>query len=451
MKFNKTLNSSYILNFLFFLFPITYIIGNFAINLFTIFTILTGIYLYKKELLYLSFLRGEKIFIFLSAFFLVLIISTSLNYENLDHDSIKKSFLYLRYLVFTVVVSLIIKKNSLDFKFFLLSCLLCSLFLSLDVIYQSINGSDVFGFSSTIHHNSGFFGNEKIAGSYIQRFFLLGIFFIPLFLNKDKKSPLFIVTLLLIGFAAIVLSGNRMPMVMFVTFVFFSFIFFKKLRISFLVTLIIMPLIYLLIFKNDKDISSSHASFWENINDMLPSITNELKRDYPELKENIIFRHAYKKGKLESQRKYNKQYYMQSFGSGHVTIYVTAIDTWLDSILIGSGIKSFRVICQKKLYLPNRVCESHPHNYYLSILNSAGIVGLALIFLILFLIFKNYFNNKIIKNEKIDYVALAILISLLMEFFPIRSTGGLFSTQNSTFIFLLLGISLGMYLKKTKK
>ena len=90
MIFNKNLNSSYILNFLFFLFPITYIIGNFAINLFTIFTILTCACLYKKELFYLSFLKGEKIFILLAAFFFILITSTFLNYENLDHFNVTK-------------------------------------------------------------------------------------------------------------------------------------------------------------------------------------------------------------------------------------------------------------------------------------------------------------------------------------------------------------------------
>ena len=31
------------------------------------------------------------------------------------------------------------------------------------------------------------------------------------------------------------------------------------------------------------------------------------------------------------------------------------------------------------MHLPNRVCESHPHNFLLDITNDSGLIGLALL------------------------------------------------------------------------
>ena len=75
-----------------------------------------------------------------------------------------------------------------------------------------------------------------------------------------------------------------------------------------------------------SELKREYPEFEEGI-----TITKELKEKYPELGEDINFRHAFKRGILESQKKFNKQYEMQVYGSGHVTIFVTAIDTWLDS------------------------------------------------------------------------------------------------------------------------
>ena len=38
-----------------------------------------------------------------------------------------------------------------------------------------------------------------------------------------------------------------------------------------------------------------------------------------------------------------------NIGSGHFALYLTAFDVWKDSVLIGGGIKSFRIIVQKKV------------------------------------------------------------------------------------------------------
>ena len=98
-------------------------------------------------------------------------------------------------------------------------------------------------------------------------------------MNKEKKINFLFIVFLITGFTAVILSGNRMPAVMFFAFIFLAFIFFRKMRYNFLITLLIIPFIYLLIIKNNKDISLSHFSFWENFNDMAPSISSLLKEN----------------------------------------------------------------------------------------------------------------------------------------------------------------------------
>jgi O-antigen ligase len=130
-------------------------------------------------------------------------------------------------------------------------------------------------------------------------------------------------------------------------------------------------------------------------------------------------------------------------------IYLTAIDVWLDNPIIGNGIKSFRIKCLTKLHLPNRICQNHPHNYYLELLNDTGLLG-ALLFIcaVFYLIINKFFNFKYYeKNEKLLFICLLIII--IAEFFPLKSSGSFFSTTNSSFIFLILGMLNG--LKKIKE
>ena len=51
------------------------------------------------------------------------------------------------------------------------------------IIYQFIFGQDIFGFEGIERRLSGPFGDERIAGSFIQRFSLFALFALPIFYN----------------------------------------------------------------------------------------------------------------------------------------------------------------------------------------------------------------------------------------------------------------------------
>ena len=128
---------------------------------------------------------------------------------------------------------------------------------------------------------------------------------------------------------------------------------------------------------------------------------------------------------------------------------------FIDKPFLGGGIKSFRNNCVNIIHLPNRVCENHPHNFILEILNDTGLIGFTLIFFfVLYLLINNYRDYRLEDSEKFkvsNWIYLAIIISIVMHFFPIKSSGSFFSTFNSSFVFLILGISLGLNDLKYKK
>jgi hypothetical protein len=210
--------------------------------------------------------------------------------------------------------------------------------------------------------------------------------------------------------------------------------------------------------KMNDNLKKHYYSFYENSLGMMSNMKKYLPKKYPELekrkKEKCIEKSndpycEYFVGKLAKNKKLQSKYELKGFGSGHVVIWLTAMDIWIDNPIIGNGIKSFRIKCLTKLHLPNRVCESHPHNYYLELLNDTGLLGtLLLVCLVFYLIINKFFNSKYYeKNEKFLFICLLIII--ITEFFPLKSSGSFFSTANSSLIFLILGMLNG--LKKIKE
>ena len=141
---------------------------------------------------------------------------------------------------------------------------------------------------------------------------------------------------------------------------------------------------------------------------------------------------------------------------------LTALDTWKRNKIFGNGIKSFRIDCYKlqssdeynlsETYAEskkNRLCSTHPHNYYFEILTETGIVGLFITLMIasLFIVFvlKNF---KLFKGNNIEnFILLAATISLILEVFPFKSTGSIFTTNEAAYITLISSIILS-YKKK---
>ena len=91
-----------------------------------------------------------------------------------------------------------------------------------------------------------------------------------------------------------------------------------------------------------------------------------------------------------------------------------------------------------------RQCSNHPHNYYLEILTETGIVGLFIVSIIaLFFIIFIFKNLRVLKGNNIEhFFIIAAVITLILELFPFKSTGSIFTTNDAAYIVLVSSIIL---------
>ena len=434
----KILNLKFSLNLLFSLIPVSFILGNFAINLNILLIFLFGILILKKEIFLLDNNLEIKL---LTSFFVVLIISTIFNYlvfePNLQNFSFEnrviKSIFFLRYIILSILIYKLLSRNLINFKFFFISSLICCTVLSLDVILQFLSGKNLLGYTSNSINNSGLFGEELIAGGYLSKFSIFSIIFLQIFIAKDNFTKKILAGVLIFLFIlSAFYSGNKMPYHMLLLGIILIFLFVKKLRLSIFLGVFLAFISILISMQSNGKLKSYHLSFYNNFKIVSYEVTKKV------LIENFGSEEQKKNEKIRTEVYWPVR-------TGHKQLFLTAIDVWKDSLFFGNGVKSFRIKCsEKQKKLDNRMCDSHPHNFYLEILCDTGIIGLFLILGILFIFFKKYFLVFFKKRgfHENELIFLSCFICIFLELFPFKSSGSFFSTSNSSFIFLIIGILL---------
>ena len=255
------------------LIPFSFIAGNLIINLNIVIIIFVAFTIFGKEIFNFKFNIIDKLIIVLFLYILFVgILNTIESFyfaeeKITDITILKKTVLFLRYFFIYFILRFLINRKILKLEYFFLYALIGSLFVSLDVIYQFIFDKDIFGYEKIGRKYPGPFGDEAIAGGYLQRFSVIGIFYILLFQNlSNNKYTIFLVSILLILFlAATGISGNRMPLVLFVFILFLIFIFEQKLRKFFIPMAIILDIIFISLNKFVPTFSKNINNFTGNI------------------------------------------------------------------------------------------------------------------------------------------------------------------------------------------
>jgi O-antigen ligase len=424
---SKSINSSsktIFFSLLIAFFPLSSIAGSLIINLNILIIIISAILIYDKEILSLNFNIIDKLVLIIFLYILFVgLFNTFENYYLIDDritdlTVLKKTFLFTRYFLIYFVIRFLLEKKIINLKYFFLASLIGCLFVSIDIFYQFIFEKDIFGYEKIGRKYPGPFGDEAIAGGYIQRYSFLAIFYFFLFHKLNNKKYFFLNLVLFIAFlVAIVISGNRMPLILFIFSIFLVFIFEKKLRKYLIFLLVICSFAIISMTKIDPAIKNNFSNFVKQIT---------WSYNYLSLSEEV------KKTKTLSPQ------YLYEFS--------TAYETWRLNKYIGGGIKSFRVNCIKRDNVIEKwrdwSCNIHPHNYYLEILTELGLVGLFIIlFLIIQLLYLSFVkNNYLSSGFKLNNMLTPFILLFVAEIFPIRSSGSFFTTNNSAFIFLLLAI-----------
>ena len=416
--------------FIFVLYLVALFYGPSLVNFFYLLSSILFIYqLYTKKISLKFNLNWN--FTMQITFCLYLIVNSFfITYENV---LFYKSLFYFRFLLIAFIISKIVNNQDYTLKCISFIFLLCSIFLSLDIIYQSQVGYDVFGYPAGIcsyplgdvnidpnhcERFSGFFGYELIAGNFLATY---GLFFLYIFFSRLKKNILNIflssISLLLI-FLGIIISGERNAFLSILLILLFNILFNKKARKYFIYPTLIFLLILTFSFKKFEHIKYRYID-WP-VSSITSSEGNILKK------------------------------LIQTPWGVH---YITSYEIFLNNKIFGSGLKTFREECKKDIYSLENInkkydlntkypgCSTHPHNMYIELLTEAGSVGFILFFiLIFFIIFKPYFKNiNYIKDKQDVIFVLSIIFSIM---FPFRPTGSFSGTISASNLWFFIGFYL---------
>ncbi len=359
-------------------------------------------------------------FIFFLIFWSYIVFNSLLN--NTNFDSLRISFSFIRFGIFSLSTWYLIENNKNLLKYLFYSIIICFSLLIIDGYIQFIFGSNILGFKLAPGPRiSSFFGDELILGSYLARFFpiLFGLFII---LKEEfiKKKLLILISLIFIFSESLIfLSGER------------SAFFFMNLSAIYM----------LLMLKNYK-------KFRLIILTLSLALILVITQIYPSAKNRIVDQ-TIQQMNLSNENNSEKKHI---FSIEHENLYKTSLLIFKDNIFFGAGVKNFRNFCDDQKYINSGYasCSTHPHNTYIQFLSELGIFGFTFILFILFNFiyisidhFINVFKKKYIKSDFQICMLSAILISL----WPFIPTGNFFNN----WLCIVYFFPVGLYLSKIKK
>lgn len=400
----------------------SFVIGSAFVNFFIVVASILGFYEFLRNKPLLHLINNLQISIITFFFFTIILSSYYKSHDINDFTLIR--FLGLSLFCFFFKEEL--KKNIIKILIFLA---LLSILVNLDIILQFFLGTNSLGWAKAQDIlSTGFFGKEKISGSFISKISILCLT-IMLCTKQNKKIKILTIVALILSMITIIISTERkavFDIIFFLIIILFIIPSKKTLAFSFLFLSIV--LFATLVLPGAKTNLIQKTFFQFGINKQNNKINVENKNCQINNIENCYNYFGLSKESSITQNLYYAH-------------YLTALNIWKDYPIFGAGNKKFRINCSNSKYeIKNNQfsegrCSTHPHNIYLTILAEYGIIGFLLfIILILKIIFKK--NNYKKNNPNIFFLLLLIILLL-----PIPN-GNIFSTWLGSFFWLALGFSL---------
>lgn len=406
------INQKYI-DYIVFIFPLTLLTGPFFTDLLVVISgMLVLTHIISKKIWIKNI--NLKIFFY---FFLSIIISSLINFflnNQIEYDekiiSLFKSFAYLRFFLFFIILYLFINTKNHFLKIYIISSIIIC-FLCLDTCYQYFFGENLFGFHSTANGRlTSIFNDEAIVGGVILKFFLIQSisFFILKNLSRNNYLNFSYLFSILIILPTIMFTLERTSLLLFIFSLFLIIIFLKNIKIKFY----FFSLFSILIFVFYSFFPSALDRWRETLNDL-------------------------NKGIL-------------SFG--YVSHYYSAGNMFLDNPIFGVGIKNFRNNCEyyrsgnfnisdKKFYkkldiekkknFSDNLCSTHPHHTYFELISEIGLYGLITFFTLIFNFYLKIFKSSV----------RPLIIPIIILLFPFLPSGSFFNNYNSAFFWLIIGLT----------
>ena len=382
--------------FLFSIVPMSFLVGPaFSLSTIIIIDISFLIYLFFQKDYF--FLKNEslKYFLILYIYLIInLLVSIDTNigmYRNLG---------FIRIIIFFLAINYFLREKKFLNKvlFFWLITLIIVVF---DVYIEGIFGKNILGFGGSYGGAGGsrivsFFKDEPIVGGYIFGFYFI---FLGYLLDKfDSKYKYIVLIFGIIFLLAIILTGERSNGIKAVIGFLLLILFYKKINIKYKISVLVSFLVIISFFVlNSEFLKMRYTSQFKNF----------LNTD------NVYF-----------------------------NLYKSGYEVFKNYPILGVGNKNYRIeTCAENIKQhknkENYVCQTHPHQIYLEILSEHGLVGLILIFYILYkLVFSRI--KEILSGS--NYIQKGSLIYMLLNFLPVLPSGAFFGDFLITLFLINLGI-----------
>ena len=380
-------------------FPFCVLAGSLIINIYLVFVSIIFVYqIIKDKKLEIGNDFNWTIFyvIFITYCFAISFFASDI------YNSIRASIGQIRFLLFSLFIIFFfkdIKKLNILINIWFVLILV----VVFDVFFQSIFMFNIIGIPMSYGGRpSSFFGHEVIAGTFIVYSFIpIMFFYMNKFMEKDIKKKIIYILIYSIIFYAVVITGERLALIMLLGATLVNIIFFLRLYQFFL------TLIFFFIF----------LSLAYHFNEMFQNRVN--------LMAEVL-----------------SNFYHSSWGR----LYESSYMLFKENYVTGVGLKNYRVDCDFQIdprpTHPEQFCSSHPHNLFLEILSETGVIGFSIFTIFIILIFK-----RISKILNFDYKELSLFnfargsfVILLIYVWPIKTSGSFFTTFNSSFFWFNLGL-----------
>lgn len=406
--------------------PASFLLGTLIVNLnLIIFIFLATTYLILNKIKIILNISNLTLF----TFFLVIILSSYKNINQIGIENFLKSIFLLKFYLLYILIETLLFQRKLNIKYFFNVCLVLSVLLSLDLVLQFFYGKNILGYEPWEGRITGIFRDEAIAGSYIQKVFVFSLIslFSIFYPSHKYKTLIVIAALSLIVFGSYIAS-NRISFLILISFMLIVTLLIKELRKNLILVILILLPIFYHFYQNDLQTNQKYKGFFSMTKSIMINLENKL-RHYDQNNQNFL-------KKENTSLKKNRM-------TTHEKLFLTSFQSFKENIFLGSGHKSFRFKCQ--IFVKKKdsfACSTHPHNYHLEILHDTGIIGL--IFLSLFVFSLLYKATKKLTSKELNYNEKIILALLIINFlfiiFPLKSTGSLFTTWNGALLWLSVSL-----------
>ena len=330
----------------------------------------------------------------------ILILSSLLSDDIIN--SFESSLFYFRFIFFSFFIYIFFNGSSLSKKYFSYCFLLTLVLLLCDSMLQYFTGTNIFGNASPSDRQiTSFFETKRVLGSYLSRLSPLILFISVIYYKKNNILFYFSISIYLLSFFGIIISGERVSFLYYVIFFIFT-LFILNIRIKYKLFTIFF-LIFFILF---------NFSLNEKLSERFVDVT---------------------------LKQYTQDNSLTLKNSPYYNFWITSYILFKDNYYTGIGPKNFRIKCID-IDIENG-CSTHPHNIYVQLFSETGLIGsIPFIFIYIYFLhnlFKLMLKKNKKKNEIINYFSL---LAILLNFFPFLPSGNFFGSWLSIFFYLPIGL-----------